>query len=125
MSEQPTTRVSDQYTPRERLAAMIARAELDPDDYGQQIRENPEAALQRAGFSSDQVRGLLAQPKAAVDPAAGILGGGGGGQCSDTSCIISLCPGTCFVSIPAIPGVCNPGGGGGGGGGGCSLFTIF
>jgi hypothetical protein len=122
MSEQPTTRVSDQYTPRERLAAMIARAELDPDDYGQRIRENPEAALQRAGFSNDQVRGLLSQPGAAVDPAAGILGDGGG-QCSDTSCIISLCPGTCFVSIPAIPGICNPGGGGGGGG--CHVFTIF
>lgn len=115
MSEQPTTRVSDQYTPRERLAAMIARAELNPDDYGQRIRENPEAALQEAGFSSEQVRGLLSQQQAAVDPAAGILGGGGG-QCSDTSCIISLCPGTCFVSIPAIPGICKTD---------CSFFSAF
>jgi hypothetical protein len=113
MSEQ-ATQASAQYTPRERLAAMVARAELDPDGYGMELRADPTAALQRSGFSDADARGLLSQDRAA-DPGAALRG-----SCADTTCYISLCPGTCFISIPPIPGLC-----GGGGGGGCSFFSIF
>jgi hypothetical protein len=116
MSERGTTRASDEYTPRERLAAMVGRAELDPDGYGMELRADPVAALQRAGFSDADARALTS-PERAEDPAAALRG-----ACFDTTCIISLCPGTCFVSVPAIPGICSPGGGGGGG---CSFFTFF
>jgi hypothetical protein len=117
MSERFMSRASDEYTPRERLAAMVGRAELDPDGYGMELRADPVAALQRAGFSDADARALTS-PERAEDPAAALRG-----ACFDTTCIISLCPGTCFVSIPGIPGVCP--GAGGGGGGGCNFFTFF
>lgn len=113
---EPTGRVSDQYSPRERLAAMVGRAELDPDGYGAELRANPEDALRSAGFDDGATRSLLSQDRAA-DPVAALR------ACFDTTCVVSLCPGTCFVSIPGIPGVCK--GAGGGGGGGCSVFSLF
>lgn len=113
MSQPAAERISDQYTPRERLAAMVARAELDPDGYGAQLRSNPEEALRTAGFADNDARSLLSQDRAA-DPAAALRG-----ACFDTTCVISLCPGTCFVSIPNIPGVCKPAGGG------CGFFSLF
>lgn len=108
-------RLSDHYSPRERLAAMVGRAELDPDGYGAELRANPEDALRQAGFDETAARNLLSQDRAA-DPGAALRG-----ACFDTTCVISLCPGTCFVSVPAIPGICR----GGGGGGGCGFFSIF
>lgn len=118
MTEQGASRVADQYSPRERLAAMIARAELDPDGFGQELRDDPAAALQRAGFSDTEAQGLRSLDQRADDPAAALRAG-----CADTTCYISICPSSCFVTIPALPGLCN--GGGGGGGGGCRIFSIF
>jgi|tagenome__1003787_1003787.scaffolds.fasta_scaffold20244437_1 hypothetical protein len=108
----------DEYTPRARLAALIARCELDPEGIGAAVRADPVAAMQSAGFSEGQAQALTAAPAQADDPVAALAAG-----CNDTSCVISFCPPTCFVTIPAIPGICQPGGGGGGHG--CSIFTLF
>jgi hypothetical protein len=107
MSQSGAERISDQYTPRERLSAMVARAELDPDGYGAQLRANPEAALGSIGLSDNDARSLLSQDRAA-DPGAALRA-----ACFDTTCAISLCPGTCFVTVPALPFVCKQPGGGG------------
>jgi hypothetical protein len=93
----------DQYSPRERLAALIARCELDPEGVGAEVKANPVAALQTAGFSQSQAESLTAAPAQADDPAVALAAG-----CADTSCIISFCPPTCFATIPAIPGLCPP-----------------
>jgi hypothetical protein len=115
-SQGAAARASDQYTPRQRLAAMLARAELDPDGFGTEVKSNPAAALQQAGFSDAEAQGLLSQEREA-DPGAALMRG----SCADTTCIISLCPSSCFATIPAIPGLCQ----GGGGGGGCGFFSLF
>lgn len=106
----------DQYSPRARLSALLARCELDPEGVGAEVKANPTAALESVGFSQGQAESLTAAPAQADDPVVALAAG-----CNDTSCLISFCPPTCFVTIPAIPGLCPPGGGGGGGGGICFL----
>lgn len=106
----------DQYSPRARLAALLARCEIDPEGVGAEVKANPTAALQSVGFSQGQAQSLTAAPAQADDPVAALAAG-----CNDTSCLISLCPPTCFVTIPAIPGLCQPAGGGGG----CGFFSLF
>jgi hypothetical protein len=112
---QATPNPIDQYPPRARLAALIARCELDPLGFGTEVRANPTAALQQIGFSSAEASALSSAQAAGADDPAAALGGG----CFDTSCIVSLCPPSCFVSAPPIPGVCD------GGGGGCGFLSIF
>jgi len=103
----------DQYSPRARLTALLARAELDPENIGKAVREDPIGALQSVGFSQDQAQALTAAPaQAADDPVVALAAG-----CNDTSCVISLCPPTCFVTIPAIPGLCQPRD--------CGFFSLF
>jgi len=97
---------------------LIARSELDPDGVGAAVRADPIAALQSVGFSQGQAEALTAAPAQADDPVAALAAG-----CNDTSCLISFCPDTCFVTIPGIPGICQ--GPGGGGNGGCRIFSIF
>ena len=121
----------DQYTPRERLKALVARAEIDPD-FADAVRKDPTAALQRAGFSASEAQGLLQDAQArSAEPLAALRAG-----CADTTCALSLCPASCFLTIPQVPGVCGGGGGGGpcgifsfigggGGGGGCNIFSVF
>ncbi len=108
----------DQYSPRARLAALLARCELDPDGVGKAVKADPVAALQSVGFSQGHAEALTAAPAQADDPVVALAAG-----CADTSCLISFCPPTCFATIPAIPGLCPPPGGGGGGG--CSFFSLF
>ncbi|GAA5118976.1 hypothetical protein GCM10023320_23950 [Pseudonocardia adelaidensis] len=105
----------DQYSPRARLAALIARCELDPEGVGAAVKADPVAALQSVGFSQGQAQALTAAPAQADDPVVALAGG-----CNDTSCIISLCPPTCFATIPAIPGLCPPPGGGN-----CGFLSLF
>ena len=107
----------DQYSARAKLAALLARCELDPEGVGAEVKANPTAALQSVGFSQGQAQSLTAAPAQADDPVVALAAG-----CNDTSCLISFCPPTCFVTIPAIPGLCPPPHGGGGG---CSFFSIF
>jgi hypothetical protein len=107
----------DQYSPRARLSALLARCELDPEGVGAEVKANPTAALQSVGFSQGQAQSLTAAPAQADDPVVALAAG-----CNDTSCLISFCPPTCFATIPAIPGLCD---GGGGGGGGCGFFSLF
>ena len=106
----------DEYSPRAKLAALIFRAEVDPDGIGKAVRQDPMGALQSIGFSQGQAEALTAQPAQADDPVAALAAG-----CNDTSCLVSLCPATCFVTIPGIPGICRTGGSGGG----CSVFSLF
>jgi len=108
----------DEYSPRARLAALIARCELDPEGVGTAVKSDPLAALQSVGFSQGQAEALTAAPAQADDPVAALAAG-----CNDTSCLISFCPATCFATIPGIPGICP--GAGGGGGGGCGFLSIF
>ena len=89
----------DDYTPRERLQAMMIRAYID-EDYANSLKADPTAALQKVGFSDTEARGLMQQPRGAEAVLAR-------GSCSDTTCIISLCPSSCVASVPAIPGVCT------------------
>src|SRR5690348_4206263 len=103
---QPAASASAEYTPRARLAALVARAELNPDTIGVEVRANPQRALEDAGFTEAEAQQLLAPSAADVDPREGVLAAAGGG-CSDTTCGLSLCPGTCFVTVPAIPGLCK------------------
>jgi hypothetical protein len=103
----------DQYSPRERLAALLARCELDPEGVGAEVKANPIAALQSVGFSQGQAESLTAAPAQADDPVVALAAG-----CNDTSCLISFCPATCVVTIPAIPGLCPPPGTGG-----CGIFS--
>ena len=107
----------DEYSPRARLAALLARCELDPDGVGKAVKADPVAALQSVGFSQGQAESLTAAPAQADDPVVALAAG-----CNDTSCLVSLCPPTCFATIPAIPGLCQQGGGGGGG---CRIFSVF
>jgi hypothetical protein len=108
--DQPHPRPIDQYTPREKLAALIARCETDPSGAGMVVRADPIAALQSVGFSQGQAQSLTAPAAQADDPVAAL-----GAGCNDTSCAISLCPPTCFVTIPAIPGICKEG---------CTWFSL-
>jgi hypothetical protein len=101
MSEQASRAPFEEYTPRQRLAAMLIRAELDPEGYGMELRNNPERALRSVGLSDAETRSLISSERAA-EPGATLRG-----ACFDTTCGLSFCPETCFVSIPAIPGVCN------------------
>jgi hypothetical protein len=94
---------TDQYSPRAKLAALILRCEIDPDGVGKAVKEDPIAALQSVGMSQGQAEALTAAPAQADDPVVALAAG-----CNDTSCIISFCPPTCFVTIPAIPGICPP-----------------
>jgi hypothetical protein len=88
----------DDYTPRERLQAMMLRAYID-EDYASSLRADPVAALQRVGFPETEARGLVQQPRG-VDALTR-------GSCFDTTCMVSICPASCVASIPAIPGVCT------------------
>jgi hypothetical protein len=97
-STQGSSGAHDGYTPRERLQAMMIRAYID-EDYANSLRANPEAALERVGFSSSEARGIMQQPRG-VDALTR-------GSCMDTTCIVSLCPSSCVASVPAIPGVCT------------------
>jgi len=106
----------DQYSPRAKLAALLARCELDPEGVGAEVKANPTAALQSVGFDQGQAQSLTAAPAQADDPVVALAAG-----CNDTSCLISFCPATCFVTIPAIPGLCPPPGGGGSGG--CPIIS--
>src|SRR4051794_22738313 len=88
----------DQYSPRARLASLLARCELDPDGVGKAVKADPVAALQSVGFSQGQAESLTAAPAQADDPVVALAAG-----CNDTSCIFSFCPPTCFATIPGIP----------------------
>lgn len=85
------------FDPRERVLGMVFRAELDPDGFGAELKADPIAALRKAGFSAPQAQSLLnAGQQAAANPESLIRAG-----CSDTTCGISLCPSTCYITIPA------------------------
>jgi hypothetical protein len=89
----------DDFSPRERLQAMMLRAYID-EDYASSVKADPTAALQKVGFSDTEARGFMQQPRGAEAVLAR-------GSCFDTTCIISICPSSCVASIPAIPGVCT------------------
>jgi len=93
-----TARGHADYTPRERLQAMLLRAYID-EDYASSLKADPAGALRRVGFSDSDARELTQQPRG-VDAITR-------GSCFDTTCIISLCPSSCVASVPAIPGVCT------------------
>jgi hypothetical protein len=88
---------------------MIVHAEIDPDNFGAELRADPEGKLREMGFSEAEARGLRSQERA-DDPGAALRAG-----CNDTSCGLSICPPTCFVTIPAIPGLCKTG---------CTFFSL-
>ena len=109
MSDRRAAQPIDQYTPRERLLTMIFRAELDPDGFGADLKADPVAALERAGFSGSDAQAMLTQSaELAAEPLAALRG-----SCSDTTCGISICPGTCFITVD----IGNPSG--------CPLFSIL
>jgi len=95
-----------EYSPREKLAAMLIRAEID-EDFANSLRKDPTQLLTRAGLDEAAARELMQQPRDA-GPTAALSRG----QCFDTTCIVSLCPASCNVSTPAIPGVCTESAGG-------------
>ncbi|MER7010250.1 hypothetical protein ABT324_02320 [Saccharopolyspora sp. NPDC000359] len=115
MTTGTTSDPHDEYTPRQRLSAIKARAEIDAA-YAAEVRANPGEALRAAGFTEGQAQALTTAQTASDNPAVVL------GACFDTTCAISICPPTCVVSIPGIPGVCK---GAGGGGDSCGLFSIF
>ena len=90
-----------EYTPRERLQAMLIRAEID-EDFANSLRKDPTSLLTRAGLSEADARELMQTPRDS-GPTAALSRGG----CYDTTCIVSLCPASCNVSTPAIPGICQ------------------
>lgn len=109
MSEQSGIRTNEDYTPRERLYAMLSRAELDPTGFGAELKADPMAALRAAGFTDSDAQNLMAG-NADQDESLVLIAGSG---CADTTCGISICPSTCFITIPAG----NPST--------CALFSIL
>ncbi|MDA3625226.1 hypothetical protein OU415_07255 [Saccharopolyspora sp. WRP15-2] len=103
----------DAYTARQRLAAIKGRAELDAA-YAAEVHADPAAAMRAAGFADTEASALSTAHAAAADDPAGVLG-----TCFDTTCAVSICPPTCVVSIPAIPGVCQQPGSD------CHIFSVF
>ncbi len=92
-------------TVRDKLLGMVIRAKLDPDGYGATLKADPVGALQQAGLSADAARAVIERAQAQLaEPGAELAAG-----CADTTCILSICPDTCFITIP----------------GGCPLFSIF
>lgn len=87
----------DQYTSLQKLKAMVYRAEFD-EDYATELRSNPQAALEQAGFSGSIASSALSS--AGPGPL--------GSECCDTTFgALGLCPGTCYVTLTYIPGVCG------------------
>jgi hypothetical protein len=94
----------DEYEPRQKLAAMLLRAEID-EDFANSLRGNPEELFTRAGLDATQSRALMDVPQSRGP--ADVLGRG---SCFDTTCVASICPTCCNISTPAIPGICTESG---------------
>jgi hypothetical protein len=114
MSETGTTGSASEaeFTPRELLAGLLYRAELDPLGLGASLKQNPQKALEDLGFTTDDAQSLLGG-----GPGVASIPGGLAGQCFDTTCFISITNGCVGPSIPGIPGLCS-------GAGQCKFFSI-
>jgi hypothetical protein len=80
----------EQY--RAKAEELVQRAERDPA-FAQQAKADPLAALTAAGIPEDASRQILEGGLTEVS------GYAEGGRCADLTCWISVCPGTCYVSL--------------------------
>ncbi len=77
------------------LTKALIRAYEDPE-YHEHLKNDPNAALSEFQLTTDDVE-LLKNTSVTM----------GANTCADTSCIVSLCPCTCAVTVPGIPGLCR------------------
>jgi hypothetical protein len=74
------------------LQKVLIRAYEEPA-YQERLRTDPNGALAEFNLTTDDIELLHNTPVTM----------GGGDTCADTSCIISLCPCTCVVTVPGLP----------------------
>ncbi|HEY7035494.1 MAG TPA: hypothetical protein VH482_29405 [Thermomicrobiales bacterium] len=81
----------EQY--RAKAEELVQRAERDPA-FAAQAKADPLGTLTAAGIPEDASRQMLA---GGLSEVSGYRMSEGG--CADTTCWVTACPGTCYVSI--------------------------